>query len=232
MEVAVRDSLVQRNVAAVIKRPLADSREAAYLTAEQAAALLLSLEGDRLAPLVRFLLSTGLRRGEALALRWEDVDLDGALLRVRGTLGRTSAGLSVGRPETEKSRRTVPLPRVAVSALRLRLLAQQADRARVPRAWEDSGSVSTNELGTALEPRNVLRRFQVLAKAAGLPKGVGLHTLRLSTASLLLAAGTHTKVVQEHLGHSSYAITADICSHVAPQQAREAADRLDDSLDW
>ena len=83
-----------------------------------------------------------------------------------------------------------------------------------------------------MEPRNVLRRFQALAKAAGLPKGVGLHTLRHSTASLLLAAGTHTKVVQEHLGHSSFAITADIYSHVAPQQAREAADRLDDSLDW
>ena len=75
----------------------------------------------------------------------------------------------------------------------------------------------------------MLRRFEVLAGRAGL-SGVHLHTLRHSAASFLLAAGTHTKVVQEHLGHSSYAITADIYSHVAPVQQREAADRLDEAL--
>ncbi|WP_369257048.1 tyrosine-type recombinase/integrase [Geodermatophilus amargosae] len=83
----------------------------------------------------------------------------------------------------------------------------------------------------AARARNVLRRFEVLAVRAGL-RGVTLHTLRHSTASFLLAAGTHTKVVQEHLGHSSYAITADIYSHVGPAQQREAADRLDQALRW
>lgn len=190
------------------------------------------MEDDRLAPLVRFMLGTGLRRGEALALTWGDVDLTGALVRVRGTLGRTSTGLSVGRTKTEKSRRTVPLPRAAVEALRSQRGLQESDRRRLPLPWQHSGFVFTNELGTPLEPPNVLRRFQVLANAAGLPKGVGLHTLPHSTASFLLAAGTHTKIVQEHLGHSSYAITADIYSQVAPQQAREAAGRLDESLDW
>ena len=91
--------------------------------------------------------------------------------------------------------------------------------------------VFTTEIGTPLEPRNVLRRFEVLAERAGL-HGVTLHTLRHSAASFLLAAGTHTKVVQEHLGHSSYAITADIYSHVGPAQQREAADRLDQALRW
>jgi integrase len=86
-------------------------------------------------------------------------------------------------------------------------------------------------LGTPLEPRNVLRRFEQLATRAGL-HGVHLHTLRHSAASFLLAAGTHTKVVQERLGHSSYAITADIYSHVAPAQQREAAQRLDEALQW
>jgi integrase len=77
----------------------------------------------------------------------------------------------------------------------------------------------------------VLRRFEQLARAAGFP-GVTLHTLRHTAASLLLAAGTHTKVVEECLGHSSYAITADIYSHVTPAQQGEAADRLDDALPW
>jgi integrase len=97
---------------------------------------------------------------------------------------------------------------------------------------DDNGSKKRQtEIGTPLEPRNVLRRFQTLARLAGL-QDVHLHTLRHSTASFLLAAGTHTKVVQEHLGHSSYAITADIYSHVAPEQRREAADRLDETLEW
>jgi hypothetical protein len=75
--------------------------------------------------------------------------------------------------------------------------------------------VFTSEVGTPLEPRNVLRRFEMIAARAGL-SGVHLHTLRHSAASFLLVAGTHTKVVQEHLGHSSYAITPHIYSHVAP----------------
>ncbi|MGK5115694.1 tyrosine-type recombinase/integrase [Geodermatophilus sp. CPCC 205506] len=80
-------------------------------------------------------------------------------------------------------------------------------------------------------PGTVLRRFEVLAERAGL-RGVTLHTLRHSAASFLLAACTHTKVVQEHLGHSSYAVTADIYSHVGPAQQREATDRLDEALRW
>ena len=91
--------------------------------------------------------------------------------------------------------------------------------------------VSTTEIGTPLEPRNVLRRFELLAQCAGL-RGGRLHTLRHSAASFLLAAGTHTKVVPEHPGHSSYAITADIYSHVGPAQQRVAADRLDEALRW
>jgi integrase len=96
---------------------------------------------------------------------------------------------------------------------------------------QDPGLVFTTEIGTPLEPRNVLWRFEKLARDAGLVR-VSLHTLRHTAASLLLAAGTHTKVVQEHLGHSSYAITADIYSHVTPAQQREAADRLDQALRW
>ena len=183
------------------------------------------------APLFRLMLGTGLRRGEALALRWSDVDLNGGALRVRGSLGRTSAGLSVDAPKTEKSRRFVTLPRSAVEVLRGQRVRQAEERLRAGIAWTDCGLVFTTESGTPLEPRNVLRRFQTVAGRLGL-EGVGLHTLRHSAASFLLAAGTHTKVVQEHLGHSSYAITADIYSHVAPAQAREAADRLDEAIQW
>ena len=92
-------------------------------------------------------------------------------------------------------------------------------------------TVLSDRVLTVPNALSVLRRFEVLAERAGL-RGVTLHTLRHSAASFLLAAGTHTKVVQEHLGHSSYAIAADIFSHVGPAQQREAADRLDEALRW
>lgn len=231
LEIAVRDGLVRRNVAVAVRRPAVERRDAAYLTAEQAQALLAALQGDRLEQVFRVMLATGLRRGEALALRWADVDLNAAALRVRATLSRTSAGLALGEPKTDRSRRIVTLPRSAVEALRVQRVQQAQERLRAGSAWSDHDFVFTTEVGTPLEPRNVLRRFQTVATSVGLD-GIGLHTLRHSAASFLLAAGTHTKVVQEHLGHSSYAITADIYSHVAPAQAREAADRLDEALQW
>ena len=146
-------------------------------------------------------------------------------------LTRTSQGLQLGVPKTDRSRRTVPLPRSAVEALGAHRARQEDERRAAAESWRDTGLVFTTEIGTPLEPRNVLRRFELLAVSAGLT-GVHLHTLRHSAASFLLAAGTHTKVVQEHLGHSSYAITADIYSHVEPALQREAADRLDQALRW
>lgn len=231
LDIAVRDGLVRRNVTLAIRRPAAVRTEAAYLARPQAERLLEAIRGDRLEAFYRLLLATGLRRGEALALHWADVDLDAATVRVRWTLTRTTRGLELGEPKTEKSRRTVPLPRTAVDTLRAHRVAQAAERLALGPAWTEHGLVFPSEIGTPLDPRNVSARFQRLTRSAGLDR-VSLHTLRHSAASLLLAAGTHTKVVQEHLGHSSYAITADIYSHVAPAQAREAADRLDAAITW
>lgn len=102
--------------------------------------------------------------------------------------------------------------------------------ARRGRRLAEDGAGVHDEIGTPFAPWNVLRRFDVLADRAGLV-GVYLHTLRHPAASFLLAAGTHTKAVQEHLGHSSYAITADVYSPVTPAQ-REAADRLNEAIRW
>jgi integrase len=231
LDIAARDGMLRSNPAAAVRRPGVERRDAHHLTVAQAQALLEAVRGDRLESLFRLMLATGLRRGEALALHWSDVDLDAGLLRVRWTLSRTSQGLQLDEPKTDKSRRTVPLPRSAVQTLRAHRGRQEDERRPAAGTWLDTGLVFATEIGTPLEPRNVLRRFEQLAQRAGLV-GVHLHTLRHSAASFLLAAGTHTKVVQEHLGHSSYAITADIYSHVGPALQREAADRLDQALQW
>ncbi|MGY1794737.1 tyrosine-type recombinase/integrase [Geodermatophilus sp. SYSU D00525] len=231
LDVAARDGLIRNNPAAAVKRPGVERKDGPHLPTEQAHALLHAIRGDRLESLFRLMLATGLRRGEAPALHWSDVDLDSGLLRVRWTLARTSQGLRLDEPKTDKSRRTVPLPRSAIETLQVHRTRQLEEQRTAVGAWQDHGLVFTTEIGTPLEPRNVLRRFEVLAARASL-RGITLHTLRHSAASFLLAAGTHTKVVQEHLGHSSYAITADIYSHVGPAQQREAADRLEQALRW
>jgi integrase len=231
LDTAVRDGLLRDNPAVKVRRPVAHRQEADHLDAAEAARLLEAVRGDRLEALFRLMLATGLRRGEALALHWSDVDLDKQVLRVRWTLSRTSTGLELGEPKTAKSRRIVPLPRSATLSLERHRERQKEDRLAAGESWLEQDLVFTTEIGTPLEPRNVLRRFETLVREAGLRR-VSLNTLRHTAASLLLAAGTHTKVVQEHLGHSSYAITADIYSHVTPAQQREAADRLGEALPW
>jgi integrase len=159
-------------------------------------ALLEVLRGDRLEALYRVMLATGLRRGEALGLHWSDVDLDGAVLRVRWTLSRTADGPELGEPKTEKSRRTVPLPMPPLTPCARTRSARPPIRLAAGPDGQRTGLVFTTEIGKPLEPRNVLRRFEALAERAGLT-GVHRHTPRHSAASFLLAAGTHTKVVQE-----------------------------------
>jgi integrase len=122
-------------------------------------------------------LNTGLRRGEALALRWSDVDLEADVLRVRGTLARVDGALVVTEPKTAKSRRSVPLSATAGRVLREVRTAQAAERLRAGSAWQQTGYVFTTELGTPYEPRNSLRALQSAAAHAGLPD-IGLHTLR------------------------------------------------------
>jgi integrase len=177
--------------------------------------------GPRHTPLIRVMLATGLRRGEALALHWPDVDLDAELLRVRWTLSPDGPGAAARRAQTA----TTPagpchsaLGRRGTQSPRRRRLE---GRLAAAGGRQEHGLVFTTEIGTPLESRNVLRRFELLAERAGLPCTT-LHTLRHSAASFLLAGGTHTKVVQEHLGHSSCAIAADIYSHDGPVQQREA----------
>jgi site-specific recombinase XerD len=121
-----------------------------------------------------------------------------------------------------------------VETLRRHKASQAAERlaavAWVP--WEEhSDLVFPTAIGTPTDPRNALRAFAGIAARAGLA-GVGLHTLRHSAASALIASGAHLKVVQELLGHSSYGITADIYSHVAVEQRREAAERLGEAFKW
>ncbi len=226
LETAVRDGALGRNPVAAVKRPRVTRHEASYLTPGQVRAVLSAAGGTRYAPLFTLLVNTGLRRGEALALQWSDVDLEAGTLRVRGTLARVNGKLEVTEPKTAKSKRAVPLSEVAVRTLRAVRTEQAQERLRAGYRWHQTGFVFVTEFGEPCEPRNALRAFKAAAKRAGLPSSVGLHTLRHSAASVMMASGVPLKIVSDILGHASVAITGDIYGHVSPDVSREAAAKL------
>ena len=170
--------------------------------------------------------TTGLRQGEALALRWQDVDLDSPspTLSVRHTLDVRTQQLAPTK--TEKSRRTIALPADAVAALREQQQRQRYDRLRAGRKWHDEGFVFATTVGTAQDARNLVRRYHVAREALGLPN-VPWHHLRHFAASSMLAAGVDLFVVSRVLGHTSVATTAGAYGHVQPSQLRDAAARMD-----
>ena len=229
LDTAVRDGAVAENAAHAIRRPKVTAVEAAFLEPAEVHRLLAAASGGRYAALFGLLVNTGLRRGEALALRWSDVDFDASLIRVRGTLGRVNGVLEVTDTKTAKSRRAVPANDAVLTLLRGVKAAQNAERLQAGSQWHQTGYVFTTEFGEPCDPRNALRALKVAADRAGLPS-VGLHTLRHSAASMMLSGGVPLKVVSDILGHASVAITGDIYGHVAPDVSREAVAKLSAAL--
>ncbi len=223
---AARFGLVVRNVAGLVKRPRAAHKEMMALSPEQARAFLDAAHGERLEALYVLALSTGIRQGELLALRWQDIDLDGATLQVRATLRRTREGMTFGEPKTSKSRRQVQLTPTAVTALRAHRARQLEERMRCP-YWQDGELVFATEIGTPIECGNMMRRsFLPLLERAGLPR-IRFHDLRHTAATLLLGQNVNVKVVSEMLGHSQISITLDLYSHVTPGMQRQAVEALE-----
>jgi integrase len=223
---AVRDGLLARNPAAQVRRPGVERTEARHLDGDAVTAVLRAAETSRYHPALVLIASTGLRKGEALALRWDRVDLDTGVVRVAATIGRIGGRLVISEPKTARSRRVVPLSPAVVTMLRKHRTAQKSERLRAANQWQDSGLVFTTELGGPVDPRNLLRVVEVAAKAAGVAD-VGVHTLRHSAAVAWLESGVHIKAVADLLGHSSIAITGDVYGHTSDDTARAAIDGLD-----
>jgi integrase len=233
---AMRDELVGRNVAALVEPPVVRRAPVQPLTADEARRLLETAANDRLRVLWLVMLAVGLRRGEALALRWDDLDLDAgtvtisrSLQRLRGErnaeTGRRRGTLREVAPKTEGSSATIALPASLVTALREHVEVQQLER-MVARVWVDPGLVFTTYVGTALEPRNVNRSWTALCDRAEVRR-VRLHDLRHSAASFMFAAGVDLKLVQTTLRHSRLATTADVYAHVLDEVQHQAAERMD-----
>lgn len=219
---AMRAGLLARNPAAIVNPPRATKPEAKTWTAEQVAAFLQHVDGDRLRALWVLLATTGMRRGEALGLKWSDVDVKAGRVTIRRALVLAGYEVVESLPKTAAGNRVVFLHPQTTAALREHRRAQTEERLAAGPAWSDLEFVFTDEIGASLHPDRITKLFGQHAREAGLPK-IRLHDLRHTVATLALTAGVHTKVVQELLGHANVAITLDTYSHVAPELHEQAA---------
>jgi integrase len=231
---AVRDDLISRNVASG-ERPCSSrqrsSEEAKALSPFQVWALFDAAQGDRNEALYSVAVHTGLRQGELLGLRWTDVDLDAGKLSVRRSLKVTERGLELGSPKNKASRRSVPLNKSAVTALRAHRARQNKERLAAPK-WRENDLVFPNRLGRPMDHGNLYyREYKPLLKRAGLDgEGFTSHSLRHTFATVLFAQGEHPKVVQSLLGHSSIAQTMDTYSHLIEDIGGDAVEGLDEAF--
>ncbi len=223
------DGLVAENAAAKMPRPRLKHTEARYLSASEVAAVLAAAEGLRYRPVLALIAATGLRQGEALALRWDAVNLKDATMKVAATLGSVGGELVITEPKSARSRRTIPLSPGVVALLKAQRVTQAAERLHAGEQWTDSGLVFTTEFGAPVDPRYLHRTVKRAVAKAGI-ENVSGHTLRHSAAVAWLEAGVHIKAVADLLGHSSIAITGGIYGHTSDATTRAAVDGLTTAL--
>jgi integrase len=226
---ALRLGLIQRNVTEMVRPPRRQHHEMMVLNKEQARSLLAVVAGDRFEAVYVLALSTGMREGEIFALHWRDVDLERAVLSVRGTIKEGEKGFFVGKTKTAYSRRRIDLSQNVVEALRRHRQRQDEEKNLLGGAWDSSQDlVFPNTVGSAMIPDNFVKRyFKRAAKLAGLPGELRFHDLRHTAATLLLSEGVNAKVVSEMLGHADVSITLRIYAHVLPSMQKQAAKIID-----
>lgn len=230
---AERLGLVARNVSERVDRPRGRSREMRPLSADEANRLLEVAAGHWLEPLLRLALSTGMRRGELLALRWREVDLEARRLAVVATMTWRHGEPAYTTPKTERARRRVALLPEMVEALRRQRLIQRRWQMQAGAAWQGGryDAVFSDELGFPLHAGRVAQQLNGLLTAADIAT-IRFHDLRHTCATLLLERGVHVKVVSELLGHSSVSITLGVYAHVLPHMQEDAARAMGEILRW
>jgi integrase len=195
----------------------------------QLAGFLKSVADDRLFSLWRLLAMTGMRRGEALGLAWDDLDMEGGRLTIRRAWVPVNGVAQMSEPKTKRGRRTIALDPVTLQVLKGHAARQADEQSNWNEAGINSDFVFTREDGQPLQPWAVSKAFRDLTKAAMLPP-IPLHGLRHSYATLALASGVNPRIVSARLGHATVALTLDVYSHVLPQADQEAAERIAELL--
>jgi len=229
LKTAVKWGLIHTNPAAAVQAPKVRRQEPSVLTEEQTEKLLAAVEGTRLYLPVVLAVGSGLRRGEILALRWSDVDLETGKVTVMRTLSEgRDFGLMFKEPKSATSRRVVTLPTFAVEALKEHKKAQATRRLEVGPGYKDQGLILPNDDGSPWAPNLLTGAFGDLIRKTDLPR-VHFHDLRHGHITHLLLRGVPLKVASARAGHSGIAITANLYGHLLPGADEEAAAKLNDA---
>ncbi len=226
---AVRWGLVARNAAALVDGPRVERFDIQPFTPAEARVFLDSIAGERLEALYSVALTMGLRQGEALGLRWQDVDLELGYLRVCKQLQRVHGAPQLVEPKTARSRRTLAMPPMITKGLEQHRVRQRQERSNAGSRWAETDLVFASTEGKPLDGTAISKGFHSLLKRAGLQQR-RFHDLRHSCATLLLVQGVSPRVVMDVLGHSQIGLTMNTYSHVIPDLRRDAADRMQDLL--
>jgi len=226
---AARLQLVTRNAAEAVQPPSLQRREFPVLDTGVAVRLLDAARGTRLYVPVFLAVSTGLRRGEILGLRWSDVDLGRCTAEIRQTLIAVGSRWAFAQPKTSRARRRVALPASTVTALRVHRQEQDGHRRQLGPAYRGHDLVVCLADGRPWDPRTFAHGFERLIARAGAGH-LRFHDLRHLHATVLLRQGVHPKVVADRLGHSQIRVTLDTYSHVMPDLQHGAAQAFDAAL--
>lgn len=223
---ALRDGLLARNPASLARAPRGQAPRRRALTPDEVRTLLATDPG----PLVILAITTGLRRGELVALAWVDIDLPGRRLHVRhGATRAARKGYVIAEPKTARSIRTLVLPALAVAALERQRDHQDLQREAAGEAWRETGLVLTSDDGRMVDPSIASRTFAEAAARAGLGR-VRLHDGRHTAATIAILAGVPIPDVSRSLGHANAAITMAVYSHPSEHGAELVADAMDRAL--
>jgi integrase len=243
---AVDDEIIGKNVLLLVDAPSVDKKEFKPLTKEEAARFLVEAAHDRLWVFWLVLLALGLRKGEALGLRWSNIDFEAGTVKLEKSIQRLRTGEKdevTGRRrgelvekglKTAASKATIAIPKTALQALAELRKTQTAKRLRA-KVWVDPDLVFCTSMGTPLEPRNVNRAWYALCERAGLrqaddDEGLRIHDLRHACASFLFAEGNDVKTIQGVLRHARQSTTSDLYVHIFDEVKKKAANSMDGLL--
>lgn len=225
---ACAEGYTERNVVKLVPLPKAPEAKGRSLTLVEAKTLLDVAESHPLGAAVVLMTMTGLRPGEALGLRWEDVDLEAGVLHVRQALKQRTKGrsLQLGSLKTPRSRRSIALPAQVSAALRTHRARQAEQRLRAGESWDDLGLVFTIASGKPIDPRNFRRTFTRITKSAGLGHWTPKE-LRHTAVSLLSHAGVPIEQVGDVVGHDGVRMTATTYRHAVVPTVKTGAVAMD-----
>jgi integrase len=220
---AVLWRLLPANPSDAVKAPRAERKEMRTLSEGQVRSLLAATAGTRHHSLWIFLVTTAVRLGEALALKWADIDMVEGNATIRRALQRhRGVGMVFVEPKSSRGRRTVPFPPETLAALAAQRIDLNRERSQAGKLWHENDLVFPGPDGRPRDLTYLSYTFHRGLQRAGLPR-LRIHDLRHTAATHLLNKHVHPKVVQELLGHSTIAITLDTYSHVLPALAKDAS---------